>query len=148
MSCQFESTKTSGAYKCKACGYTARNVRLLPIVRACPFDGRVAAVGKLLAQVLSELGIVVPCDSCADTSAMMDRLGMDWCREHLDDLCSEIYANAKKWGLGKNLVTLAAAAAKATQLGIAIDPLHPIRSLVLEAIRRAEAAQNATAETT
>ena len=103
-----------------------------------PIWSQVAGPGTALRKLFAELGVVGKGCNCPATAAKMDQAGPTWCRANIDELCTEIRANASKWGLGKNIVKLIAVGVKAMTMGIDFDPLHPIKSLVLEAIRRAE----------
>ena len=129
---------------CNVCPNNDHGVR---VVNPKVIDGQPipnSAVGEFLKLIFLNIGIYpdgfCPCD---DTRILMNQWGPQGCREHLDEICESIYAEYEKWKIGKRglIFQQAAIAAKLLAMGIIVNPLDPIRSIVLEAIKRAESAK-------
>lgn len=104
-----------------------------PIPRVKPKDGP----GNDMEQLLTELGITTPPNCpCKMVKAMMNRLGPDGCREHIDEIVSKMQDNSHLVTWRQKLT----ATVKSVPLVFKgkINLLHPIRSLVLIAIERFE----------
>lgn len=98
--------------------------------------------GDFLHVLLTELDIHPSGDcNCASLQVEMNQWGIGGCRKHIYEICDQIYENYEKWKIGKRglIFQQAVIAAKLVSMGIIVNPLDPIRSIVLEAIRRAEA---------
>jgi hypothetical protein len=108
-----------------------RKNRKIPRVK--PTDGP----GTQLTQLIEELGIKVPptC-SCKSMAGKMDRNGIDWCRENVDNIVQVIRENSEFVSWASTIT----ATVKSVPLVLKgkINLLHPIRSLVLIAIERFE----------
>ena len=55
--------------------------------------------GDALKKVLSDTWGIPTCGACHETAKRMNELGVDGCREHLDELAEQLHRNAKnqKW---------------------------------------------------
>ena len=54
--------------------------------------------GSQLRLILSELGIDPTGECpCSETQTKMNRLGVDGCLAGVDEICAEVFSNAKKW---------------------------------------------------
>lgn len=52
--------------------------------------------GDTLKQIIHARFGIAPCGSCHETARKMNENGVDWCREHVDELAEELHQNAKK----------------------------------------------------
>lgn len=84
--------------------------------------------GTELRRLFRSCGIT-SCGGCVESARKMDEMGVEWCREHIDELAAEIHENAtkRKW--------TALLSTAATLAGIE-GPV--VRWAILEACNRAE----------
>lgn len=83
--------------------------------------------------------------TCEALRQRMNALGVAGCREHREELLAELLENYKRYSVWAKI----AAATRATfsSLAFVIDPRDPLGSLFDEAVRRAEAKQRPTGDT-
>lgn len=100
-------------------------------------DPKKGLPGTEMLLLTSELGIEAPpgC-GCKGMAVTMDKLGVDGCRERINELKLGIAANWDSWGWKDKLGAFKASAWKAVGLGI--SPTDPVRDLVEIAIERAD----------
>jgi len=100
--------------------------------------------GTELKKILEALGIEAgPTCDCRARADQMDAWGIAGCRANREQIIEWMREGQSRWGWKDKL----SAAAKAVQIGLAfkLNPLDPFPSLVDEAIRRAETAQEVAA---
>ena len=95
--------------------------------------------GTELKKMTAELGAEY-CSSCEGTAAWMDKLGPDGCRRERFAIVAAINANRAKLPWVAQIEIAAKAATHAYDWSL--NPLSPVESMVLEAIRRAELSSN------
>jgi hypothetical protein len=93
--------------------------------------------GTELKALLATLGITPSGCACESRARRMDAGGVEWCREHRDEIAGWLRDEAAKRGWGD--VFAAGARAVLSGLAFRIDPADVYGSLVSLAIERAEA---------
>jgi hypothetical protein len=94
--------------------------------------------GFELHRIFDQLGVEMQ-EGCACRAriAQMNTWGVEGCREHLEEIVSALGKDSAKYSWGTKLKAVFGTVT--TGLAFRINPLDPLRSLVLEAIRRTEA---------
>lgn len=96
--------------------------------------------GTELKKILSSLGIdPAPTCDCNARAYEMDAWGVDGCRQRREEIIGWMKEGQSRWGWAAKFSAMGKAVA--TGLAFRLNPLDPFPSLVDEAIRRAEAAE-------
>lgn len=102
---------------------------------------RSSGPGTEMIALTEELGIESkPGCTCKSTAMTMDRLGVEGCRNRINELTLTVEANWESWGWKDKLRAVTKAAWKAAGLGV--KPTDPVRSLLELAIERADKADD------
>lgn len=106
----------------------------------------VAGPGTELRKLLKALGVSDNgCAGCGGTASQMNVWGVDGCRARRDEIAGRLREQAGKRGW--RVLLTAAFAAVASGLALRLNPIDPFPGLVDEAIRRAEAQRDSSANT-
>lgn len=93
--------------------------------------------GTEMLRLTEELGVESkPGCSCKSTARTMDKLGVDGCRDRINELVLTVESNWDSWGWKEKVMAVSKASWKAVGLGI--NPTDPLRCLLELAINRAE----------
>lgn len=115
MNCKFEQAKP-GVFVCPKCNQTPIETEFAAdkIRRTCKIVPVQAGVGMELTRLLHRVGIYHrPGCKCRKRAAMMNRKGIEWCRENIDKILGWLEEEATARGLpfvriiGRQIIWLA-----------------------------------------
>lgn len=141
MNCDYQPV--GKLFTCSVCGDTRDRVyrRVCHADRTAP-DSRPLQVGDCAKFIIRRDYGIEPCGGCHRTAVRMNGLGVDGCREHLEELAEELQSNATEMNWAtllkaasvSRIGTQVIGAVKAATKGLAL-----YEEIILEACDMAEA---------